>query len=308
MRQLYLHIGLHKTGTSYLQEFLLANSKLLSKAGLGLVPVRSAPNSVHHYAETLTREGPRAFLGGLDWTKAGNVLASSETLAHAFRDPSLALDLRREATKQDIRVIIILFLRRQDFLKESVFSEVVKTWYCGSIRDENHYDYDFNRRLTNLEGAFGLENIKLCLYRDNARTPLRGLLLEQLDLGLNPEKLTDVAHQNIRMHRRKTLFMSQVPKQDKKLSWHVLKTVRETKLIKDDGYKYLLSPQQRSDFLTQYVEGNVALTERYALPEARWFTDTRPLDAEWEPAEPIRPEEYMGVLIQALRASSSQRF
>lgn len=307
MRQLYLHIGLHKTGTSYLQKFLLNNRKSLSSAGLELAPVQSGSNGAHHHlGATLTSKGPRAFLRGLDWAKADNVLASSETLAHAFRDPSLAVDLRQEATNQDIRLVIILFLRRQDFLKESVFSEVVKTWYSGSIQDENHYDYDFNQRLTNLEGAFGQENIKLCLYRDNARTPLSGLLLEQFELSLNPEKLTDVAYQNIRMHRRKTLFMSQVPKRDKKLSRHVLETVRKTKLIKDDGYKYLLSPQQRSDFLKKYIEGNVALTERYALPEANWFTDTRPLDAEWEPAKPIRPEEYMAVLIQAMNSGSGE--
>jgi hypothetical protein len=255
MRQLYLHIGLHKTGTSYLQKFLLDNRKLLSSAGLELAPVQSGSKGAHHdLAAALTSNGPRAFLRGLDWTKADNALASSETLSHAFRDPSLALDLRREATKQDIRLVIVLFLRRQDFLKESVFSEVVKTWYCGSIRDEKHYDYDFNRRLINLEGAFGRENIKLCLYRDNARTPLSGPLLEQLELSLNPEQLTEVAHQNVRMHRRKTLFMSQVPKRDKKLFWHVLETVRKAKLIKDDGFRYLLSPQQRSELLKQYVK------------------------------------------------------
>jgi hypothetical protein len=304
MRQLYLHIGLHKTGTSYLQKFLLDNRKLLATAGLELAPLQSGSNGAHHqFAAALTSKGPQTFLRDLDWTKAHNVLVSSEALSHAFRDLSLAHDLRREAANQNIRIIIILFLRRQDFLKESVFSEVVKTWYCGSILEENHYDYDFNLRLINLENAFGKENIRICLYRDNATTPLSGLLLEQLDLSLNPEKVTDVGRQNVRMHRRKTLFMSQVPKQNKKLTPLVLKIVKATRLIKDDGFTFLLSPQQRSDFLKKYIDGNVALMKRHALPEADWFADASPFEAEWVPAAPIRAQEYMGVLLQSLEDS-----
>jgi hypothetical protein len=38
MRELLLHIGLHKTGTTYLQHVLLANRDCFAGTGLGLAP------------------------------------------------------------------------------------------------------------------------------------------------------------------------------------------------------------------------------------------------------------------------------
>ena len=41
-RQVYLHLGLQKTGTSYLQGVMRRNRDLLAEQGLDLVPERSA--------------------------------------------------------------------------------------------------------------------------------------------------------------------------------------------------------------------------------------------------------------------------
>ena len=60
MRRLYLHVGLHKTGTSFLQRLLLENRELFAAAGLGLGPFQDPSGSHHPIVEAIEAEGPEA--------------------------------------------------------------------------------------------------------------------------------------------------------------------------------------------------------------------------------------------------------
>lgn len=300
MRLLYLHIGLHKTGTSYLQKLVAVNARLLANAGLSLAPYDD--RQTHNALVTgLLDNGPRHFLNSLKWRKTNRILVTSESLSHAFRDLELAHDLARSARSENIKLKLILVLRRQDLLKESVYSEVVKTWFQGSILEDVHYDYDFNKRVTGLEGAFGRENIGLVLYGGGQAKTLSELFLEQMEFSPFPGALDDVPSQNVSMHRRKTLFLSQVPKQDARLARIVLNTVEQSDAIKDDGIKYMMSPAQRSQFLSRFLEGNEQLRARYNIDELDWFPPATLSDEEWTPPDPINPPEYTGIMLEALK-------
>ena len=77
-----------------------------------------------------------------------DAVISCEPLCTLFnRQPPLAEALAEKAARMGVRLTIVLMLRRQDHLKESVFSQVVKTWYSGSVIDDGIYDYDFNNRV-----------------------------------------------------------------------------------------------------------------------------------------------------------------
>jgi hypothetical protein len=122
-----------------------------------------------------------------------------------------------------------------------------------------------------------------------------------LDLKHILAGMEDVPSQNVSMHRRKTLFLSQVPKQNKRLARIVRSTVEQSDVINNDGLKYMMSPTQRSEFLSQYQKGNESLFARYHLYEPNWFTTASPEDAEWIPPRPIEPHEYTGIMLDALR-------
>jgi hypothetical protein len=303
MRQIFLHIGLHKTGTSYLQKLLSFNAADLLEAGVDLPPVKTG-YAHHELVKELIQFGPQHFLDRFDWGRADKILISSETLSHAFRSQELSMALGQAAKKNQIQLTLILFLRRQDHLKESVFSEIVKTWYEGSILDDHHYDYDFNRRAMNLELAFGQENVRIVLYGNHAFRPLWNGLIEQLNLNPPPKTLAEVTSQNVGMHRRKTLFLSQVPKHDQRFAIRVRNVVEDTLAIKDDGVRYLMSPSQRSELLARYLAGNEALFKRHDLPESNWFQPLSPGETDWVSPSPIQSQEYMGVMSEALGASS----
>ena len=123
-----------------------------------------------------------------------------------------------------------------------------------------------------------------------------GLLgLDQLNL-----QLAAVAPANVRLHRRQTLFLSQVPKSSDEWASILLRAVQRCSAIRDDGEQYLMSPAQRAAFLSSFQAGNKALFARYGLSEPAWFTPDFGDKHTWFEPEPIQPDEYMAVTFKAL--------
>ena len=82
MRALYLHIGLHKTGTSSLQRFLLENRSLLLEAGLGLGPYQDPVSGTHHpILAALESEGPEAVFDQIAEAPGERLLISAENMS-----------------------------------------------------------------------------------------------------------------------------------------------------------------------------------------------------------------------------------
>lgn len=300
MRELVLHIGLHKTGTSYLQSLLVANREVLSEAGLA-VPPAVYKNSHHQFFRTLRDEGANAFFDAVDWGLGERQVISCEPLCTLFnRQPPLAEALAEKAARMGVRLTIVLMLRRQDHLKESVFSQVVKTWYSGSVIDDGIYDYDFNNRVLRLEDIFGREHIRVGLYPSASDASLDEVFLGLLGLDKLNLQLAAVAPANVRLHRRQTLFLSQVPKSSDEWASILLAAVQRCGAIRDDGEQYLMSPAQRAAFLSSFQAGNKALFARYGLSEPAWFTPDFGDEHTWFEPEPIQPDEYMAVTFKAL--------
>lgn len=298
-QKLILHIGLHKTGTSYIQQVLATNIAAFAAAGAIPAEMFNSTEGQHHkLAKLLLLDREDEFFAALGHS-GKTTLVTSEALSHWFGridDTRMrAFAERLEAAGHDVR--IVMFIRRQDFLKESVFAEVATSWYRGPIEREKHYFYDFNKLALRLETAFGHERIAIGLYRDDRRTDLMAEFLRLAELDLDPAGLVPVPPQRVSMGRRKVALLAGTDKKNRRKFRRLRKAVIESPVIVEDGIKYQMSPEARLKFLQRFKGGNRDLARRFGFDaEATgYLLSDAPHPAPWAPLAPFSAEE-MAVL------------
>jgi hypothetical protein len=309
MRRLYLHVGLHKTGTSYLQRLMLENRALFAAAGLGLGPFQDPSGSHHPIVEAIDREGPEAVFARVAEAPGARLVISAEELSSRLLDRGYAAALAAAAARH-FEPHLLLFLRRQDYLKESAFAEIVKDWYAGDIRDDDHYDYDHAGRVAAFEAAFGPGRVRVALYRDPGPNDIVGELLALTGTTVDRALLRPIAPRNVSMHRRKTLFLAGMPKpagaaddaRDRVAPRFVARVVAATDAIADDGERFLLSPAERHALVAAHLEGNRALVERLGIADPGGFVELPDPEVPWSPPAPITRRELAAVRRAALAA------
>ena len=277
MRRLYLHVGLHKTGTSFLQRLALENRALLAEAGLGLGPFQDASGSHHPIVEAIDRDGPEAVLDRVAEAQGQRLMISAEELSSRLLEPSYAAALAAAAARH-FEPHLVIFLRRQDFLKESAFAEIVKDWYWGDIRDDDHYHLDHAGRVAALEAAFGRGRVRVALYRDPGPNDIVADLLALTGTAVDRSRGSAVAPR----------FLARV--------------VADSDAIADDGGRFLMSPSERHALVAAHLDGNRALTDRLGIADPGPFLELPDPDAPWTPPAPIAPREVAAVRRAALAA------
>ncbi len=99
MRDLYLNIGLHKTGTSHLQKLFQENRELLLAAGLGAGPYQDPPSGSHHpIIAAMQQEGAEAVFARAAKAPGEKLLISAEQLCIEIRSPALMRPCKFEDT------------------------------------------------------------------------------------------------------------------------------------------------------------------------------------------------------------------
>lgn len=183
-RTIYLHIGYHKTGTTAIQNTLFDARYKLLKHGY-YYPLSTLSSSGHHNigAELL---GMRAFsedfgtlkdlVSEIGKVSADNFIISSERL-DKLDSPHIE---KLAEYFQEYKVIIIVYLRRQDQLLQSVWSQVVKNgrplisfekWlrknYINADQSKKRLDrlpINYEQALEKWSTVFGQENIRVQVY------------------------------------------------------------------------------------------------------------------------------------------------
>jgi hypothetical protein len=134
-KRLYIHCGLHKTGTTSLQVFLRNNVEALLNAGI-LYPCVGCLDSVgsghHNIAWQIARD--RRFdraLGDIEALAreignfSGDVLLSSEDFECSLGSPSAFAPLVRYAISTQREVVIVIYVRNQISYLESLYCEML---------------------------------------------------------------------------------------------------------------------------------------------------------------------------------------
>ncbi|MGF1459633.1 MAG: hypothetical protein ACFBSG_11460 [Leptolyngbyaceae cyanobacterium] len=189
MKTIYLHIGVHKTGTTHLQRILLENQPKLQARGY-YYPKTGIPSFIfgHHKVAWAVKHGDyieRPFEGvvidlkgvweglidEIESIDSDHIIISCEYFC--LYSQEYIRELKKRLDKYHIKVI--LCIRKQtDFLK-SLYSENVKTGCGESFQNFFHtrkFRCDYAAILRDWESEIGAENIavqrysKHCLLKD----------------------------------------------------------------------------------------------------------------------------------------------
>jgi hypothetical protein len=281
---LYLHIGLHKTGTTALQYLLLNNRSLLEQKGY-LYPSTGLEDTPAHYglAWSLDPNQKLPFSANEIWgrlrqeikqSKAQNIVLSSEDFI-ILED----LEELRQVT-EDYNVKIIVYLRRQDYLVQSMYNQLVReptirlTVTIQEFIQRNMYNVlvylDFSHRLEVWKNNFGKNNIIVRVY-EKAQLP-EGIFADFLEvIGLDftdeyvlPEK--KVA--NISFDLDVLEFLRLLNSIPMTVSHHTELLVTLNSLSqkigeRDSDHRHLLFPWEQVELLERYKESNSQVAREY---------------------------------------------
>lgn len=196
-KAVYLHIGLPKTATSYLQNLIRAHRDDLMDQGVW-IPAR--PLYAHRMAAE-TMSGVRAEQADVENIKTVALQDALEDLKPALTDSrfshivlsseyfSLGSADRAKAlisAQTDLPVRIVLYLRRQDYLTESGYNQDIKAMGSSHPLGDPKYSehLDWERLLEHWAAAFGPAAIRAIGYDRAARDgAVQRSFFEALDAG-----------------------------------------------------------------------------------------------------------------------------
>ena len=321
-RELHLHVGLPKTGTTYLQQCLLLNRDWFAARGIEMAPGQNAEGAHHRLAGPVRDAGPETLedrlaelADTLGRAPGRRLLASSEMFSDLLARPGAAAALQRAlAPRFDVTIYIVL--RRQDFIKESAYAQVAKVMRrLGPLRAEPdpaiaarmllHDNPDLDGRLRLIEDAFGPEALRVAVYHDRLRRDPLAQFCRMMGLDEVPDRRPG-ADANVSPPRRANLFLACFRKDDHRIARLILGAAATGGRLAADGPKFLLSPAERRQVVARYLEGNRRIVERYAPEDGDWLLELPPDDPGWFPPAPIRTADYLAMAPTLIGAALRQ--
>ncbi|MGN1138595.1 MAG: hypothetical protein ACI4RM_04040 [Ruminococcus sp.] len=187
MPTLYLHIGMPKTGTSYIQKFLRENGNVLKEKGYvfpifpevpNVLPQRNARFLLHTFRDEKGKvdkeKTEEVWNSNFDYiselfTKYDNMIMSEEGIWDINKkNDGFWKKLKKELDNRGIDCKIIAYLRRQDLYQQSHWAQKVQeyetctfTEYINGISKDR---LDYYTRLNDIAKFMGKENIIVRVY------------------------------------------------------------------------------------------------------------------------------------------------
>lgn len=327
MKTLYIHIGTHKTATTSIQHFLYNNGEVLNKKGYiypdyGFIypyvgPHRNGlflglPYIDHHGVRHKDKE-IRFYNRGMEITHElfktyDNIILSNERLWMDFYKGQQAL-LRKvieDSRSYNYRIVLIIYLRRQDQFIESYWNEHVKSnvvenrplqEYINSFRYLDYY-----KVLNDFGDLIGDENIKVRRFSDAVSGD--GILSDFMSqIGL---QLTDEYNVNMDDAEKNPSLFGNVTEIKRRINQTEGLTKNDAAFIKnamwlssDTSRKFYpcseLSEEDRADLLDKYEQSNKMIVDRF-------IKDERPLFSDDYSGLPKREEENPEFLNDVIRS------
>ncbi len=284
MKKLFLHIGLDKTGTTTIQNFLYQNRDNLHNSNY-LYPQTGLTKTVpplcpaQHNLGWLIIKSPNATPALGTWKEVheeienanlDNVIISSEYLGFANKKQIGIL----ESKLKSYEVKIIVYLRRQDLRLESVYTQLVKVGKCATDilsfieRRKKNSESDYFKRLEPWKQAFGNSNL---IVRPLEKTQIPNICQDILKvIGVtNFEHFSEVNSKNIKPGRKALevlKFANKIyeNKPENQRQKYVKKIANYLKHNWHEENKYrLLSHEHSARMLEYYKQSNQAVAKEY---------------------------------------------
>lgn len=265
---LFLHIGLHKTGTTFIQKNLKKNSIVLREKG-----VQFNPAELYDFVCGRVKEGEFNLNGAFSQAISSVVVSREQLSWRASFDEIKYLSVLE---KYFSKVNVVLYLRRQDKLAISHKHQGLKNTVHNSYKENeiygldegalptiNYIQYlDYYRRYNLWGKLFGFQNIiikdfDLEVRRENLLESFYRMFLNDLDGieffsdGRN-ESLGGAQCEVLKFYRKKLLLKEISVSHYKK----ICKLVKESV---DDSTKLIPSRKQAEEFYSAYHESNEKL-------------------------------------------------
>lgn len=318
-RRLHLHVGLPKTGTTFLQGCLPCNRGWFAERGFDLAPLSDAKGAHHALAWRLRDEGAEAaaavLRGAAREAAPGRALiASSEVFAGVMTDAERARAFAA-ALAPDFETWIHITLRRQDQLRESAYAEVARLGARlgppdpapapdGPPMDGLYRNPALERRLEIFADAFGEAALRVTVYHDARRRDPLATFCGQLGLEPPETPVLPERFRNDSMPRRKTLVIAPFKKDDRRHARMVMEAVQASARIETDAIKPLLSPAARRGIVEASREENRRILERWGpMVDGEWLLEAPADEPDWVPAAPPRASDYLSLWLDLMRAS-----
>ncbi|MBK1645834.1 hypothetical protein CKO25_14460 [Thiocapsa imhoffii] len=278
-RRLFIHIGLPKTGTSYIQSLLSAYRLQLLRQKI-LYP-ETGMETGNHKALALPflsesrkrRPDVQPWLTAglamlwfqlrdeIQQTNADQVILSSEYFfeAHAIRL------LRWICDRLDVEAMVIVYLRRQDRLLESGYNQAIK---AGLETDKAVLgltyvpEYDYEHLLDRWADAFGSTSLLVRTYEEASSGP--GLLQDFLSLvGAEIPMLDQRGERNDSLHPALVEFRRVENVVGLTNSPLAMLATPLMHILEPDDHLSIMSPELRHRFLNFYADSNSRVARRY---------------------------------------------
>jgi hypothetical protein len=302
---LFIHIGLPKTGTTFLQSCLLKARRSLLKQGLlypitGLFGPGHAKLSPHYLKRSILGELNKSnilkaksnpfhardnILYEIGKSKNTNrVLISAESFANAGEK---GINELYEHYKEHFDCKVIVFLRRQDHLAESLRSQSFRVAQKGEILtsdiSESHALLNFHILLGKWSSVFGKENLIVKEYPQNTPQSLGSIFAEiiQVEEAIFANK--PQVNEKLDRHLLEFIYRDSNLEYGSRKYFKALKKLNKISQQNKapDKYRYFFSPAQRQSILDTFEESNQKVSKEFGLS---LFSNLLPIDPsdQWE--------------------------
>lgn len=273
-RKLYIHMGLHKTGTTSIQLFMYRNMKqILDDYDFYYMSIPSddiAPYQ-HRFLNRIMISDERVFLNLFESTleKANNVLISSECFLERFEYAEQLAKLKHLFNE----TYIIVYIRRQDEWIESLYKQAIiynhkikftiNEWVNMFLNEGYlYYNANFLKTLDRLSLLFGKGNIILRSF-DEKKLHDGNIVSDFCWIFSIPTQHfnNNQIHANAGIKNREIVEMYRLT--NKKITLDQQKELA-TKLICDERESIsFLSPMQKKSIIDHYSTINETISIEY---------------------------------------------
>ncbi len=299
MKELFIHIGTPKTGTSYLQRFLKKNAEKLKNKG---IYYPCSPNKLYYpppeqhvsLISSITGhrvswldpkyhfpngEALKQLLEDLEFIEQDKVLISSEVFYDVFVNKEMILKLKNAFSNFHVKIIV--YLRRQDEYLLSYFQQNCKSGTETSFDFEKMFSYlednmNYYKRLTMWGDVIGKENIIVRPFEIN-QMKNRDLAHDFLSaIGINDiSDFENVERINESISLEKLFFLMKLNKHLYSFSgnedWNTRflhQKIREQiinmkNILEKGDIGQLLTKEKRGFILCKYYEGNKKIAQEF---------------------------------------------
>jgi hypothetical protein len=275
MTKIFIHIGMHKTGTTTIQHALReANASAGAKEGWDYIAKPLATKNLMHaqaYDENLVKEfsedlNKKVSQSGKSLIK----IISSEGLSglptDGYMNSGVVATMLRDATrKYDVKIII--YLRRQDDMAESMYTQKIHEGNSLEFEEfipqlTSGLSYNYSRILQDWVSCFGKENVIVNSYHAAAQ---RGLLKDFGEiigsagiLNSKPERRNpSYSYDAIKIARIANASLDESSKR------RLRRALQKTMAKQKSKAHALFSEDGRKEFLDKYKDSNQEVTDMF---------------------------------------------